>query len=77
MRYFLAIMAFFGLLFAACRQNAEVVCDTKEVIAYSGDTYWSIAVTHCSNPQEAVFRLIDINKYPSGGIPTGAVIVLP
>ncbi len=77
MKYFLAVLAFFGLVFTACREQAEVVCDVDQVIAYSGDTYWSIAHQHCSNPQEAEFLLLDINKYPAGSIPLGATIILP
>lgn len=77
MRYFLAIMAFFGFVFAACKHNTEVNCDAKQVIAQQGDTYYSIARSHCSNPQEAEFRLLEINTYPAGSIPVGASIVLP
>jgi len=77
MRYFLAIMALFGLVFAACKHNVDVVCDAPQVVAQSGDSYSTIAGAHCSNPQEAVFRLIEINQYPAGSIPVGAVIVLP
>lgn len=77
MRYVLAVLASFGLMFAACQHQAEVHCDVDQVIAYSGDTYWSIAHQHCSNPQEAEFLLIDLNKYPAGNIPLGATILLP
>jgi hypothetical protein len=77
MRYVLAVMAFFGLAFAACNKNAEVTCDVDSVIAHSGDTYYSIARDHCSNPAEAESLLMDINKYPAGMIPLGATIILP
>lgn len=77
MRYFLAVMAFFGLMFAACKHQVEVVCDMKQVVAQQGDTYWSIAQSHCSNLQEAEFRLMEMNQYPAGSIPVGAIIVLP
>jgi hypothetical protein len=77
MRYFLAIMALFGFVFAACKHNTEVVCDAPQVVAQSGDTYSSIAAGHCTNPQEAVFRLMEVNTYPAGSIPVGAIILLP
>lgn len=77
MRYVLAVIAFFGFVFAACRHNTEVHCDADQVIAYSGDTYWSIAREHCSNPEEAEWDLMDLNKYPAGNIPLGATILLP
>jgi hypothetical protein len=70
-------MAFFGVMFAACKHNTEVVCDVKMVVAHQGDTYYGIAAAHCSNPQEAEFRLLEINAYPAGNIPLGALIVLP
>lgn len=77
MRYILAVLAFFSFVFATCKHNTEVKCDVKSVVAYSGDTYWSIAREHCSNPEEAEFRLMEINPYPAGNIPLGAVIILP
>lgn len=77
MRYFLAVLAFFGFVFAACKHNTEVHCDVPQVVAQSGDTYWSIAVAHCTNLQEAEFRLMEINEYPAGAIPVGALILLP
>ena len=77
MRYFLAIMALFGVVFAACKHNVEVTCDAPAVVAQSGDSYSSIAQQHCTNPNEAVFRLIEVNTYPAGSIPVGALVVLP
>lgn len=77
MRYVLAVLTFFGLMFAACKHQTEVVCDVRQVVAQSGDTYYGIAQGHCSNPQEAEFRLMEINPYPAGNIPLGAVIYLP
>ena len=77
MRYFLAIMALFTVVFAACKHNIDVSCDAPQVVAQSGDSYASIASAHCSNPQEAVFRLIEVNSYPAGSIPVGAIVVLP
>ena len=77
MRYFLAIMAMSTVVFAACKHNIEVVCDAPQVVAQAGDSYSSIAAAHCSNPQEAVFRLLGINIYPAGSIPVGAIVLLP
>ena len=77
MRYFLAIIALFGLMFAACKHQIEVKCDAPQVVAQSGDTYSGIAAAHCSNPNEAVFRLIEVNTYPAGSIPVGALVILP
>lgn len=77
MRYILAVLAFFSFVFATCKHNTEVHCDVKEVIAQQGDTYYGIAQAHCTNPQEAEFRLMEANPYPAGSIPVSAVIVLP
>lgn len=77
MRYFLAVVAFFGFVFVACKHNVEVSCDVTEVYAEQGDTYYGIAQAHCTNPQEAEFRLMEINQYPAGNIPLGAKIILP
>jgi hypothetical protein len=77
MRYILAIMAFFSLVFVACKQNITVTCDVDSVIAQPGDTYYGIAVDHCTNVMEAEWEMMQINPYPAGNIPLGAVIVLP
>jgi hypothetical protein len=77
MRYLLAIAAFFGLAIAACKENLTVNCDVDTVIAQPGDTYFGIAVAHCDNISEAEWQLMEINPYPAGNIPLGAVIILP
>jgi TRAP-type mannitol/chloroaromatic compound transport system substrate-binding protein len=77
MRYLLAIVAFFSLVFVACKENTQVTCSVDSVTARSGDTYFGIAQTYCDNIMEAEWEMMQINPYPAGNIPLGAVIILP